>query len=918
VLVGRDAERRAIGDLLAGARVGSSGVLLLSGEPGIGKTALLEDAVLSAGSMQVLRAHGIESETSLAFAGLLDVLRPLLRLLGDIPAPQARALEVALLLQPPAGQEPSRFAVGAATLSLLSRAAEDRPVVVLVDDAHLMDEPSAQAIAFAARRLVTDAVAMLVTVRPDGPGADVWTSLPRLVVGGLDLVAASELVAERCGGEPDPRSVGRLHRATAGNPLALLELAHHAGRLDWSPPDSPLAVSAELTRRFVGRLDELGPSSRLALIVASADSSSLAAVHRACRELGVADGALAEAETAGLVTVSRDQVSFRHPLVRSAVYGSADPATRRAVHGALAAVLPEGEVDRLAWHLSEGSLAPDEPVARTLDLVAQRASGRGAYATAASAYERAAQLTLDEISIARLLAAAGEAAWLSGSAQRALELLGQALDSTTDPLRRAHVQELQGAVQTRSGSLDDALATLLHAADGVATSSADTAVRLLSDAVHVCFYLGDPVSAADAAGRIERLLGSTTEPRTRFHAAMARGMTLILGGAGDQGVAQLRRAVELAPDPGEVGADQFRLPRQVLAALWLRETGAARRMVDGAVGRLREQAALGVLPYLLMHVARDDATTDRWDDAEAEYLEAIRLAAESGQSTDRAASMAGLAWLYARQGRAHECRDLVVPAQDLCATNHIRVGTAWLEFALGDLESGTGDPAKAAAHYRALEQALGSTGVSDPDLSPAPELVECWLQQGRATDAVLLAEQFGAKAVAKGQPWSVARAERTFGLCSTDATGEVHFTRALDVHQRTPDRYETARTELAYGSWLRRRRRRVDARGVLQSALTGFETLGAVPWADKAARELEATGITAQRRAAGVVGRLTPQERQIAQLLAQGRTTREAAAALFLSPKTVEYHLRHVYLKLGIRSRAALAEAFTEGAVGSG
>jgi DNA-binding CsgD family transcriptional regulator len=335
-----------------------------------------------------------------------------------------------------------------------------------------------------------------------------------------------------------------------------------------------------------------------------------------------------------------------------------------------------------------------------------------------------------------------------------------------------------------------------------------------------------------------------------------------------------------------------------------------RDAVNRTIVRMREQAALGSLPHLLMQIARDAATADRWEDAEASYLEAIRLARETGQSTDYAVCLAGLAILNARRGRAQECRDNVAAAADVARRNHIRLASFWLELAQGDLAAGAGDAAAAARHYEALEAALAGTGLADPDQSCAPELVEAYAHLGRADDARRLAEEFAARARAKGQPWSLARAERALALCGSGDEAARHFRAALELHARTPDVYETARTQLALGSGLRRERQRVEARPALRSAMATFERLGATPWADRAAQELAATGETVRRRESDPVDLLTPQERQIAQMLASGRTTREAAAALFISPKTVEYHLRHVYLKLDIRSRSALADLF--------
>ena len=881
---------------------------MLVGEAGIGKTTLLREAEALAGNMRVLRADGVRSEQLIPFAGLLQLLRPLLPLLPEIPAAQARALRSALLLEPSDTVAHSRFAVGAATLSLLSRAAEDRPVAALVDDGHLVDQPTVEALTFAARRLVSDRVALLVSVRASASGAAAWADLPSLAVHGLDPESAGRLVAAAVDRAVPAAKVRRLHHATGGNPLALLELADDIDEVAMLPEGGPVEVSARLTRSFIGRAEGLSAAARSVLLVAAADSTSVATVALACRKLGLADGGLTEAEDAGLVAVAGDRVEFRHPLVRSAVYGAADPSARRAAHRALAAVVPPGEIHRLAWHVSRGAEAPDEDTAVTLEHVGRSASARGAFAIAVQAHERAAELTVDPARLAPRLLAAAEAAWLSGASAHATDLLDRGLASGPDPPTTASTLELRGAIETRCGSLEAARTTLVDAAGDLVATDPDGAVRLLSDAVHACFYLADPTTALTAAETIEGILDRTHDVASRFHGTMALGMARILSGAGQTGSDHIRTAVALLSQL-EGHPDRLRLPRRVLAGLWLREVDAARTLLGDEIGRLRDETGLGALPYLLMHLARDDATTDRWQDAEASYLEAIQLATETGQTTDLAVSLAGLAWLRARQGRVDECRGEIPAARDLCREKHIHIGTAWLEFAEGDLEAGLGNPAGAAVHYERLEAMLAEAGLSDPDVSPAAELVEAYLHLGRRDDAVDLAETFSAKATAKGQPWAIARAHRALALCQEGDLREASFRTALAFHEKTADTYEAARTELAFGACLRRDRRRVDAREHLRTAVSAFEDLGATPWADKAAQELDATGERVQRREAMVIDALTPQERQVAQLLVGGRTTREAAAALFISPKTVEYHLRHVYEKLGVRSREALAAA---------
>jgi DNA-binding CsgD family transcriptional regulator len=907
MLVGRESERRAIGTLLSGARVGDSRALVLGGEPGIGKTSLLAEAETLVGDMRVLRAQGVESEQFIPFAGLLQLLRPLLALLDHIPRPQAAALSSALLLEGRAEQAPSRFAVGAATLSLLARAAEDAPLAVLIDDAHLLDRPSAEALVFAARRLISDPVAILVTVRPAEPGAAMWSPLPALPLTGLDLEAAEALL-EGVVGAVGPEKLARLHRATAGNPLGLLELGDRMDDVEVVPPESALAVSEQISRSFMGRAADLSDDARLALLVAAADGTSARTVQQASTALGLGERQLAEAEDAGLVRISDDRIQFRHPLVRSAVYGAASPEARRAVHRALAAAVPPEETTRLAWHLSQGAVAPDEQTAVTLEQVARQASRRGAHAIAARAHERAAALTATSASLAARLAAAGEAAWLAGLPEWSVDLLGRALASDPDPLLRAHISEVRGAVETRCGSLDTALALLMQAAHDVEATAPDMAIRIFADAVHVSFYLGDAAASARAGAAIERLLQLSSDTDARYLGAVASGMALVLGGEGAHGIERIRTAAYQLAVPWNEPEDQFRLPLRLQGALWLRDSGAHGSVVTDAIDRMRDQAALGSLPYLLMHVARDAATTDRWDDAEAAYAESIKLARETGQTTDLAVSLAGLACLNARRGDDRACQDNAAAAEQLSREHRIRLGAFWLEFARGDLRAGRGDPAGALGHYERLMAALAETGVADPDQSCAPELVETYIHLRRPEDAWTAARSFSEKAEAKGQPWALARAARAVGMCETSARAEGHFDNAMRLHAQTPDRYEKARTELAFGSRLRRDRNPSRARSLLRSALSVFEDLGATPWADRAAQELLATGERVLRREANAMDELTPQERQIAQLLSSGRTTREAAAALFISPKTVEYHLRHVYLKLGIRTRAALAE----------
>jgi DNA-binding CsgD family transcriptional regulator len=792
----------------------------------------------------------------------------------------------------PGNSTADRFAVGAATLSLICRYAEEAPVAVIVDDAHLLDRPSAEALLFAARRFLADPIVLLIAARQHESHPLAEADLPSLSLGGVPLEAAQQLVH----GLPVDL-VARLHRTVAGNPLAMLELAGEPDKLHRLPPGVPVPVPALLAEAFTTRANRLSPAARIALLVAAVDDGELGVVARACKELGVDVAALSEAEKAALVSIRDGRVDFRHPLVRSAVYTSADPAERRTVHRAVAGATQDE--DRRAWHLSETVLGTDDGVAARLDTAAGHATGRGAHAVAATAYERAARLTEAPQDQALRLVAAGEAAWSAGLPDRADTLLDEALALQPPGTTRIRALEIRADIEVKCGSPARARDILLTAA--AECEDEEIATGLLVDAVGACFRLCDTASAVQAAERIDRLLPAVQRQGPRIIGMMASGVAKILAGQG--GTDQIREAVALAPSE-ELDRDRRRQVWMVIAPLFLRESDTGRALLQQAMLERRDQVALGALPGLLFMLARDDATTDRLADAATSYDEGIRLARETGQTTELAMNLAGHAWLAAHQGR-EECQRLAAEALRICTEREIHLGTVWSLFALGDYELGRGDPAAALPQYERLVDVLAANGLRDPDLSPAPELVESYLRLGRSGDAESVAREYVVLAQAKGQPWSLARAARVRGVV---AESEEEFEKALRWHAETLDVFERARTRLAYGAWLRRVRRRVDARAQLRLAVEEFDALGAAGWADQAATELKATGETARRRVPSTADELTPQERQIALLLSDGQSIREAAARLFLSPKTVEYHLRKVYTKLGIHSRTELAQ----------
>ncbi len=461
---------------------------------------------------------------------------------------------------------------------------------------------------------------------------------------------------------------------------------------------------------------------------------------------------------------------------------------------------------------------------------------------------------------------------------------------------------LRATVAQRTGAPGEALRLWTAAAELV--HDPDDSALLLAEAVYACYYLGDIPGALNLADRLDTLAGQVSTARARARAGAAAGAARMLANAGGQ--EQLRTAVRdlQALPPTD---DERHLPWLLTGLLFLRDTGSqatAHRLVD----QVRAQGAIGALSFMLFLVGRDEATSDRWPRAEATYTEAIALARECGNVTDLAMALSALAWLTARQGRETETVAMAGEVDTLMAAPGIPIAEVWSLSGRGELEMALGRTSAALACQRRLDGVLRTLAIDDPDLSPAPDLIENLLRLGHVDEARAAADSFARRANAKGLPWVMARAERALALCAEDDRFDDHYAAALEAHALTPDRYEEARTRLAYGARLRRARRRVDSRDHLRAALEVFESLPSEPWADRAATELAATGEQVRRHEQPHSAALTPQELQISLLLVDGRTTREVAAALFLSPKTVEYHLRKVYTKLGVRSRGELAD----------
>jgi DNA-binding CsgD family transcriptional regulator len=915
MVLGRAHEQRVLVRLLEEARAGGSGVLAIVGEAGIGKSTLLAYAGEQAAGMSVLRARGVQSEAHIPFGGLLELLRPALSWISQIPTPQAEALESALALRP--ASAPGRFAVGAATLSLLAAYSEQAPLAVLVDDAQWLDGSSADALLFAFRRLVADPVAVILAVRQGEPSLLDGADLPALLLPGLDRASAAELLERQWDERLSPVLADRLHRETGGNPLALLELGAERQRLAELPPDAPLAIGTSVARVYLQRLRVLPRRTRDALALAAAvDGGEVPVLARAAPMLGLDLSDLVPAEAAALITVHDSLVEFRHPLARSASYGDVPADRRRELHRALASALPDSEADRRAWHLALASFGADDAASSALEQAGQRAYQRSAYDVSSLAFERAARLAPEEARQGRLLYAAADAAWLGGLAGRAAALLDQAGRPEPAADLAVAIDHLRGHIAAWGGSIATAQEILLTAAERAAPIDPERAVEILAEVVAASGYACDIATMRLAAERATSLLRPDADRRTTFLALLIQGIALISSGQGEPGAPAIRAAVEILERSDDLLREPRLLAWAAVAPLYLREAEAGRALASRAQAEARRSSAVGVLPSALTFMAIDQAATDRWAEAQAGFHEAIDLARETGQLTDLGTALARLAWLEARQSRPEQSRLHAEEALGLSRDRGLGMSEVWALTALGELELTLGRAEAALARFEELRAVLRSRGIGDPDLVAAPELAETYLRLGRGPEAAKIAGEFTHDTEAKAQPWALARAARCRGLVAAEGESDPHFETALVWHGQTPDAFETGRTHLAYGARLRRERQRVRAREQLRAAIELFDRLGAEPWSELARAELAATGETARRRDVTTLNDLTPQELQIALSLAEGRTTRETAAALFLSPKTVEYHLRSVYRKFGIGSRSELKAAMDRLAAG--
>ncbi len=902
MLIRRERELEQLDALLREARLGRGRALVLRGSPGIGKTVLLDHAMQQASGFQVLHYTAVESEAELPFAGLQALLGPLLVHLPEIPEPQARAVRAALALESIAAT--NRLAVYAGALSLFGVAAERVPLLVVVDDAHWVDRPSAEALTFAARRLTAESLALLFGVR-EGEGMDLGVALPTIELGPLEAAASMELLRERFGSAIAAEVARHLAGATGGNPLALLEVAPlltEAERVGREPLPDYLPASESVERTVRRALRSLPPEARRALLAAATSDSTT----------GGDLAALEPAEDAGLVRIHAGAVAFRHPLVRSAVYHAASADERRAAHRTLAdALTGQEDSDRRAWHLAAATEGPDESVAAALEAAASRFAERGGQASASRALERAAELSEDDDACALRLHAAGRAAEHAGDLERATLLAERALTRVRDPGVRAAARVLAWQANDWRGLANDDIdfeteadrlapshperaALLLYVSSTAATRTLDLerALRLARKSVEII-----PVNGArQAVGPWEPWM-LTVAAGNRWNLAF---VLLLLGRPteADEAVRSLLPAADLS-----FGYHAY-----------TERYDEGRSNIERVLRSSRTAGDVWAEMWLTRSLAFVDLLQGRFPAARAGAARSLGIAESIGAPGAIALSLSVLCWLAAVEGRESEAREHAARADELAQRGlGNRLLRARLQATLGLLELGLARPLAAIEKLVPVADLAERHGVREPSFLPyAPDLIEAYARAGDRQAATRELAKLAELAGALDRRWALAAVARLHGLLGRDDDLDEHFGAALELHEQgAGSAFERARTELLYGERLRRARRRVDAREHLRSAVELFDGLGAAPWSEQARRELRASGESIPRRDPTAPEKLTPQELQIALQVAEGRTNRDVAAALFLSPKTVEFHLTRVYRKLNIHSRAELVRLFT-------
>jgi DNA-binding CsgD family transcriptional regulator len=919
-LLGRATECGLIDGLLTAAVAGTSGVLVIRGEIGVGKSALLQDAATRATElgMSVLRCRGLESESQLPYAGLADLLRPIGTLIQQLPSTLAAELAGALAIGPPAGG--NRFAVYLATLDMLSRASDDAPVLVNVDDLQWVDRSSAEAVLFAARRLQAEGVVVLFASRDEhgtaesGPALDL-TGLDVLSVTGLPGPDGEELVRVSAESAVSPRVARQLAVATGGNPLALVELTRRLSpeQLSGRQPLDDLTAGGAIDNALSRILAGLPAATRTALLViAASDVSTAEPLLDAMAELGLDPGTLDVAESVGLLKTDVATIGFRHPLMRSLVYRQSSGASRRTAHAALAAVAGRrDEPEREAWHRAAALVKPDAEAAEALARTATHARARAGPDAAARALERAAQITNRPDRRVELLVGAAREALTAGGYDWSLDLVHQAADQVTAPDVRAELVVLRAAVEQACGSAEVAHALLGELGARVGAVDRSRGAVLLAGAALAAIQAGQILRAAASAEQASSftldpgssaalLTAATSAVVTCYAAGPSAGMGDVLTALDDKHRQRLPRWPSVLPFAIELASVRG-------------HDDVARRVLDQLVAECRAGNELGRLPIYLTQLAELHIRDGRWYEAYAEAVDAVTLAKETGQHSSVTHGLGVLARLEACRGDEDLCRQHLTEADDYASRTEDGLVRFPRDAARGLWHLTMGRAEQAIEPLTRLVHAEDRLGLREPAVFGwLPDLVEAYVKTGQTDAAAALLPRFDT--AAEPTSWTLAVAARCRGLLATDESFENEFSAALEHHGSSLP-FERARTELCFGERLRRNRRRAAALPWLDSAADTFARMGARPWAQRARAELAIAG--GKRRPAGPVPaqHLTPQELQIALQVGRGLSNREVAANLFLSDKTVEAHLTRIYRALGVRSRGQLAAALRSGAV---
>ena len=897
-------ERDVLDRLVAGVRAGQSRVLVLRGEAGVGKTALLRHLSTAAAGCRIARAAGVESEMELAFAGLHSLCAPMLGRLEHLPAPQRDALSTAFGLS--AGPPPDRFLVGLAVLSLLADAAEEQPLLCMIDDAQWLDRVSAQTLAFVARRLLAERLGLVFALRETGEER-VLDGLPELVIEGLAADEARLLLDTTIPGPLDEQVKARILGEARGNPLALIELprgltpAEVAG--GFGLPTRPLTGRIEHSYRR--RIQALPRDTQLLLLTAAAEPlGDLSLLWRAAERLGIGSEAVRPAEAAGLLELGA-RVRFPHPLVRSSVYRASDPSDRRDVHLALAdSTDPVADPDRRAWHRAHATATPDEAVAAEMARSADRAQGRGGLAAAAAFLGRAAELTPDPaVRVERSLAAAQAKLDVADSAS-ASDLLAAAELGPVDELQRARLERLGAQITFRSRRGRDAPPLLLEAARRLDPLDAKMARETYLEAIAAAMYAGrlgtgpDERAVAEAAagaskrspapGAADLLLAALVTRYTEGYAAS---------------VPPLSRALRAFAEPDGGGEDRRWLWLACRFAQDLWDDELWHTLATGGVRLARDTGALHLLPNALNYLAALNVHSGAFTTAAAQVEEVRAITEATGLPGLRyaagtlAAARGDQAWLQA-------LADGALPGAIAHGDGSAVALTSWFD-ALMHNGHGRYDEALTAARRSCEHADVVAYGWA------LVELIEAGVRGGQADEAAAALERLSERTRASGTEWALGTEARCRALLSGD---EALYRESIERLARSRAAVELARSRLLYGEWLRRENRRTDAREPLRTAYESFSEMGAEAFAERARRELLATGETARRITPETRDVLTPQEIQVARLAREGRTNPEIGAQLFISPRTVEYHLRKVFRKLGVSARKELRAALPDSA----